>query len=115
MTDKNTAPIACTLRVEDYPSRLAWIRQLAHDALKSHQRHDLTLQLNYAADAAGRVREMVAKEQACCAFLNFDLREDAHEIRLTIRAPEEARDAVDELFAQFVRGAVPEASCGCRR
>jgi len=44
---------------------------------------------------------MVAGEQHCCAFLDFDLREDADAVHVTITAPENAREAADELFAQF--------------
>jgi hypothetical protein len=59
------------------------------------------------------VREMVAKEQSCCAFLAFELSETDTNVRLTITAPERARDAADALFEQFVpagvspRGATP--------
>ena len=42
------------------------------------------------------------REQACCGFLRFDVRENAAAIRLTITAPPEAQSAADELFAHFV-------------
>lgn len=102
MTTPNTPPIACTLAPGDYQGRLAWIAELARDALRSSQRHDLVLELRYRPEAADRVREMVRKEQVCCAFLTFDLRETPREVRLTIRAPEQARGALDTLFGQFV-------------
>lgn len=60
------------------------------------------LDLKYAPAAAERVREMVLKEKACCAFLTFDLHEDYREIRLTITAPEAAREAANALFQQVV-------------
>ena len=44
---------------------------------------------------------MVASEQHCCAFLNFDVREQPDVVDVTITAPENARDAADELFEQF--------------
>jgi hypothetical protein len=52
---------------------------------------------------------MVRREKDCCGFLNFDLREVEQEVRLTITAPEEAREAADFLFEQFV-GSVEQTS-----
>ena len=48
-----------------------------------------------------RVRAMVDSEQHCCAFLNFDVREQPDVVHVTITAPEHARDAADELFEQL--------------
>jgi hypothetical protein len=69
---------------------------------RSDERDGLVLRLRYAARARDLVREMVRREQECCAFLRFDLEEDALAVRLTITAPEEARDTADMLFATFV-------------
>lgn len=113
MTKAGSAPIACTLTPGDYKTRLAWIAELTRDALRSQARRDLELDLVYAADAAEHVREMVRKEQDCCTFLIFDLDERADEIRLTIKAPERAREAADMLFGQFLPSAEARAGCGC--
>jgi hypothetical protein len=94
-------PIACTLTPEDLRERLGLIQCLAADALLSHERNGLVLALGYAPNAVERVRAMVAIEQHCCAFLNFDLREQPDVVHLTITAPEHARAAADELFEQF--------------
>ena len=48
-----------------------------------------------------RVREMVRLERACCAFLTFDLQERPDDVRLTIAAPEAAREAAEAIFHQF--------------
>lgn len=109
----DTAPIACTLTAEDLQDRRAWIAALARDARRSHERHDLVLDLRYAPEAAGRVREMVRREQACCAFLAFELCEEPQEIRLTIRAPGSARMAIEALFATFVAGTETPPGCHC--
>lgn len=95
-------PIACTLTGSNFEERLAWIGELTRDALQSYERHDLVLDLSYAPLAAERVREMVRKEKTCCAFLTVDLHEGHGQIRLTIKAPEAAREAADVLFQQFV-------------
>ncbi len=102
MTLSNTQPIACTLAAGNFKDRMAWIGELTCDALRSHERQDLVLDLRYAPEAAGRVREMVRKEQECCSFLTFAMGEGLDEIRVTITAPEAARKAADELFEQFV-------------
>jgi hypothetical protein len=112
MTTSET-PIACTLAADDFNTRIASIAALARDALRSDERRDLVLELRYAPDAADRVREMVRREQECCAFLTFDLREESDHVRLTIRAPEDAREAADMLFEQFV-GAATTSACCCR-
>jgi len=101
MATPDTPPIACTLAPGDYLARLAWIAKLARDGLRRAERRDLELELHYALETADRVREMVRRERACCAFLTFDLQETSGEIQLIIRAPEEARGALDMLFGQF--------------
>jgi hypothetical protein len=42
---------------------------------------------------------MVGKEQECCGFLGFELAETDDDVRLTITAPERARDVADALRA----------------
>jgi len=114
MTSATCPPIACTLAPGAFTDRLSSIAALNQNALRHHERRDLTLDLRYAAHARDRVREMVRKEQVCCAFLAFDVHETADEIRVTVTAPEDARDAAEALFEQFAAqasGAPP--ACGC--
>jgi hypothetical protein len=92
---------------------MAWIGELTRDALRSHERQDLVLDLRYAPEAADRVREMVRKEQECCSFLTFAIREGLDEIRVTITAPEAARKAADELFERFVASVPTKTVLGC--
>lgn len=107
------SPIACTLAPGAFKDRIEWINALARDALRSHERRDLVLDLRYAPEARDRVREMVRNEQACCSFLTFDLREEPSQIRLVITAPEAAREAADMLFQQFVVEAPAQSACAC--
>jgi hypothetical protein len=44
---------------------------------------------------------MVRNEQACCAFLRFEIAEAVDDVRVTITVPEQARDDVDGIFDQF--------------
>ena len=113
MTIVEAAPIACTLAQGAYKDRLAWIAALNRDALRSYERRGLVLELTYWLEARERVHEMVRQEQTCCAFLTFELHEVGNEIRLTITAPEAAREAADNLFDQFLAKASAESSCAC--
>ncbi len=113
MRSSDTQPIACNLTAANLKDRMAWIGELTRDALRSHERRDLVLNLRYAPDAADRVREMVRKEQECCAFLTFETHQDLDEIRLTITEPEAARKAADELFEQFVASVPTKTVLGC--
>ena len=101
---KSSQPIACTLTGARLQNRIDWIARIARDALRSHERDDLTLRLRYAPDAVDSVRRMVREEQVCCAFLEFELQERPGELLVTINAPEAARDLADELFAHFSGG-----------
>jgi hypothetical protein len=113
MTIVDASPIACTLAPEKFKDRLAWMAALNKDTLRKYQRRDLVLELSFAPEARERVREMVRNEQACCAFLGFELHEAADEIRLTVTVPETAREAADTLFAPFVASAPAPSSCAC--
>jgi hypothetical protein len=107
--------IACTLAPGEFKDRLAWIAELTRNALRGYERHDLILVLKYVPEAAERVNEMVRREKNCCSFLTFDVRQHSDEIRLTIKAPEEARIAADMLFEQFVASAEGQPACGCEK
>lgn len=110
-----SAPIACTLTGNDFRDRIAWIAELNRTALRTHQRNGLTLVLAYDREAEERVRDLMAREQLCCAFLSFALDPEGDLIRLTITAPENARIAADMIFDQFVSANTdPVISCGCR-
>jgi len=95
--------IACTLTAGELRERLAWIAMVNRNGLRGYDRADLTLQLRYAPQAVQHVRELIRKEQACCAFLTFELSEQPDEVRLMIKAPEAARAMADALFEPFLQ------------
>ena len=95
-------PIACTLTAGDLRNRLAWIAAFNRDALRGYDRADLTLRLRYAPHAVQQVGELMRQEQACCAFLTFEMHEEPDAVTLTITAPEAARSTVDALFEAFL-------------
>lgn len=94
-------PIACTLDAGDFKERAASIRDLARRSLLQSSRTPLTLTLTYEPQAADEVRDLVAKEKACCAFLSFDLKHNANGVFLTVTAPKSAAEAADALFDHF--------------
>ena len=97
-----TQPIACALTGGDFEDRRAWIQELTRDALRGYERAGPSLTLRYASHARQRVQELVRKEQACCSFLSFHIREQPDELWLTINAPEEAQTTVNALFEPFL-------------
>lgn len=110
MTD---APIACSLSAGAFKTRIAAIAELNRDALRAHERSDLTLVLTYACEARDRVHDLVRREQECCGFLAFDVSEEGGDVLVRIVAPEEARVAAESLYEEFVAGDPRVSHCGC--
>ena len=106
-------PIACTLDGGGFKDRMAWIADLNARALEKARRKDLRLELQYAPAAIADVRQMIAQEQECCAFLSFDLVEERKALKITITAPEAARDAAEAVFGPFQEKTPQLAACGC--
>lgn len=94
-------PIACTLGASDFKERVESIRDLARRSLRDASRTPLSLSLTYGPEALGDVRDLVSKEQTCCAFLSFDLKNNSTGVFLTITAPQSAAEAADALFDHF--------------
>lgn len=100
-TEEKEAPIACTLDAGDFKARTSQIEALASRHLLRVSRQPLSIELTYAAEALPELRELVRKEEECCAFLDFDLTEIPDGLRLKITAPEAVGDAADTLFSHF--------------
>jgi hypothetical protein len=98
---KDDTPTACTLGAGDFNERTAEIRDLARRALRDAKRAPLTLTLTYAPEAAEEVRILMTKEQECCPFLAFELKQTAASVELVVVAPPSAREAADVLFDHF--------------
>lgn len=102
-TARPAAPIACTLPGGAYAERMAWIADL-NRTLLHHMHRDLTLELHYPAAEMPRVRELVRREQSCCAFLDFDVTESSTGAVLRIIAPVDTRAAIEGIFEPFLSG-----------
>jgi len=107
MPKPEPAPLACTLDLQAMGPRLAEVRRLTREHLRSHRVDGRTLRLMYAVEAAEKVARIVELERVCCAFLDFELRASAKEVELTITAPEQESTHARWLFAQFLPAADP--------
>ena len=108
-------PIVCTLVAGDFKARMAWLADLNARALTGHRRDGLTLHLEYLAEVREEVEDLVRHERECCGFLEFQVRQQATTVTLSITAPIEAEIAAETLFNDFIAnraaGCVP--ACGC--
>jgi hypothetical protein len=100
-TTQDEAVIACKLGAGDFKTRTTEIRDLARRSLRHASRRPLTLTLTYEPDARDEVHALVAKEQECCPFLTFSVREKSDAIEVAIIAPAAAAEAADTLFDHF--------------
>jgi MerR family transcriptional regulator, copper efflux regulator len=90
------APITCTLTSGDQADRIAqWERLLAGARVETVEGG---LRFQLSAELAGRVAELAAAEQSCCAFFTFVLRLDGDGLSFEVRAPAEATPLLVEVF-----------------
>jgi hypothetical protein len=106
-------PIACTLSSAQLPERLAWIRQVTAQSLKTHRLVGTTLHLTYAHEARAELERIVAGERQCCGFLRFDLQDKPGAVELTIHTPGDAGADARWLFDQFLPQPNAAKACGC--
>ena len=94
---------ACTLPTVERPLRLAeWDALLATSRLVERPEPGLLrIGLDGGADRADDVRDLTARESACCAFFGFDVRLDgADGIVLDVRVPPGMTPILDGLAAR---------------
>jgi hypothetical protein len=94
-------PIACTLHPNEYAGRLDDFRHGVFTHLVAMERPEPTrLRLLLAADAdPATVRELLVREQGCCAFLSFTLTPSNGQLVADLQVPAEAGPALDGLVA----------------
>lgn len=105
-----TTPIACSLDASAHAHRIDSISQINAQGLCAHERDGRVLRLTYSLEMTVPIRQLVAQESECCAFLNFTIEEGDGRLRLTIHPPDVSPDELDTLFAPFlaVTSAMPE-------
>jgi hypothetical protein len=95
---------ACTLPTAAQPLRVAEFDTLFATALRAVERRaPEVLRLVLDATAADRVRDLVARESACCAFFDFHLSSAGEHVVLDVRVPPARTDVLDGLARQAAR------------
>src|SRR5258707_4996521 len=107
---ESTKDLACSLGPAEFRQRLIYIRDLTSRVLRSRERDGLQLRLAYDATAEAEVRELVGMERQCCGFLDFTMDRKDGRLLVTITAPAEAMDSVEEIFSEFAGDALPPAA-----
>lgn len=104
-------PIACTLSPDGFAARMGLIDALAADGLidRTATAHGVRVRLRGTPEIERRVRELVAAESECCAFLDFTLGREDDAIVLEIAGPHEARPVIDLFFDPGVSPATRSA------
>src|SRR5919112_15952 len=99
-------PIACSLRADELPRRLAEIGVLGRAALISVERGDARSVLRFEPSSAIRaeLERIVAAESSCCSFLRLGLDDEPSATTLTIEAPPGGEPVMHELVAAFAAG-----------
>ncbi|MGI8781231.1 MAG: hypothetical protein ACR2L8_13900 [Solirubrobacteraceae bacterium] len=99
MTDP---PIACTLTPDGMTARIALVDAVTADGLldRTATAAGMRVRLRDTPDIERRIRELIAAESACCAFLDFELGRERGDLVLEIRGPADARPVIDRFFAR---------------
>jgi hypothetical protein len=94
-------PIACTLTAADYAARTEDIAELTRRSLRSREPIPSGTRLTFegGGDTERQLRDVIAAEARCCAFLRMDLRPSADALILEITGPSGAEPIIAELFA----------------
>jgi hypothetical protein len=104
-------PIACTLPPNDYAGRLDDFRDSVFAHLTGMERPEpsrLRLLLAGSADP-GTVRELLIREQGCCAFLGFTLTAGEGRLIADLEVPAGAAPTLDALV-RLAELAAPEVA-----
>jgi hypothetical protein len=92
-------PIACTLHPNGYAGRLDEFRQGVFNHLVETERPEPTqLRLTLTGDADPEaVRQLLAREQGCCAFMSFALTPSDGQLVAHLEVPAEAAPTLDAI------------------
>src|SRR5262245_7191817 len=103
--DSPTAPrpVVCdmTTATDTVAERMADYRRLFDDALIGREKTDGRIEFRFRADPGveERVRDLVAREQACCAFVDFTVTRSGEEVLWSASVDDD--DAARAILAEF--------------
>lgn len=90
---------ACSLERNAHPGRLEdWARLTAAATERSSLDDGIALDFDHVPGLAADLAGLAAKEYECCSFFDFTIRVNASGLRLEVRAPGPARDALHTVF-----------------
>lgn len=98
MTNEEWVPAACTLPTVDQPLRLAEFDELFATSLRHQQRRTPTrLQWQLDSTAEDAVRDLTARESACCSFFAFTVSAAVDQVEVEIQVPSAYVPVLDAL------------------
>lgn len=99
--------IACALTEAEYRERKAQIRRTLTPFMTNSASANGTLTLAFSKPdvTVQMLEELIAFESTCCPFLNFELVETDHVLRLLVSGPKGSEELVNDLFANANDGA----------
>ena len=97
-SEESEVPIACTLQPAAMPERLGDWAVVLEGAHSRVVLPDGAVRVELPGVDIAALARLAAVEQQCCAFFSFTITIDARGTALEVRAPEDARAIVAELF-----------------
>ena len=94
-------PIACSLPPDALRERRAHIDRIARQALRSRRPIEGGVRLTFTAgpETDHSLRDLIAAEADCCAFLRMELARSGDELTLDLTGPSDAQPVIAEFFA----------------
>ncbi|MEM6826076.1 MAG: hypothetical protein AAF566_13290 [Pseudomonadota bacterium] len=112
--DKTTSGIVCALTQSEFRKRTAEVREslTVHLIASTYAQGSARLAFRRPAVSRGKLEHLIEREQTCCPFLRFDIRETDTDIMLIVSGPEGSEGLVRDLFslAPTACGAWPSQS-----
>jgi hypothetical protein len=92
-------PLACTLSGSEMRARRGWLADLDRDRVSGRPTADgIVVRYRRRAGIESELRELVAAESRCCAFLDFEIRSAGDFIELHVSGAPEARPIIEAMF-----------------
>jgi hypothetical protein len=103
--DQVWVPDECTLPTAERPLRLKEFDDLFATALHAQQRlSPTTLRWRLAPTAETTVRDLTARETACCSFFSFAVTADGEVVGVDVKVPAAHVDVLDALATRAAAG-----------
>lgn len=96
-------PVACTLGASEGPSRLQRWQHLHEVAIPVAQLTNGELEVRYQSGPGvlAELRDLVAEERVCCAFVSWAVTEDSGQPVLRVTSPHGSPQDIEPIAAMF--------------